>query len=371
MDRFQKKGVKFVTLEQELQLSYYKDVAAIDSGHGVYLAQDVRTNKFYVKKLLTVYNPEIYRYLIDHPVANTPRIYLAEEADRVLTVIEEFIPGDTLEEILEQKKILPEAQVIDISLQLCEILKAFHSCTPAIVNRDIKPSNIKISPDGVVKLLDMNAAKWSNAESEKDTVLLGTQGYAAPEQYGFGPSSVLTDIYALGVLMNVMLTGTLPNQNMAGGRLGSVIRKCVELSPSGRYQSISEVCTALGGEKNVPSSEKHSGGWKRFLPPGFRSGNIITYLLASLGYFFLFWICFSLEVEDAGTAELFLNRIAFTAAFVAIVLFNGNYLDIHSKFWMTRSNRRWVRYTGMAIIDFAVLAAVIILLDLVVSVFGL
>ena len=194
-----------MTIEQELNLSFYQQVADIDAEHHIYLVQDVRTHKFYVKKLLTTYNAEIYRYLQKHPVVNTPRIILAEEDGKILTVIEEYIPGDTLEEILEQQSTLPEDQVIEITVQLCTILADFHSCDPAIVNRDIKPSNIKISPDGIVKLLDMNAAKWSNTDAPKDTMLLGTQGYAAPEQYGFGPSSVLSDIYSVGVLMNVMV----------------------------------------------------------------------------------------------------------------------------------------------------------------------
>ena len=179
-----------MTIEQELSLSFYQQVADIDAEHHIYLVQDVRTHKFYVKKLLTTYNAEIYRYLQKHPVANTPKIILAEEDGKILTVIEEYIPGDTLEELLEQQSTLSEDQVIEITAQLCTILADFHSCNPAIVNRDIKPSNIKISPDGIVKLLDMNAAKWSNADAAKDTMLLGTQGYAAPEQYGFGPSKV-------------------------------------------------------------------------------------------------------------------------------------------------------------------------------------
>ena len=66
-----------MTIEQELSLSFYQQVADIDAEHHIYLVQDVRTHKFYVKKLLTTYNAEIYRYLQKHPVANTPKIILA------------------------------------------------------------------------------------------------------------------------------------------------------------------------------------------------------------------------------------------------------------------------------------------------------
>lgn len=359
-----------MTIDQELRLSYYQQVADINAEHSIYLVQDVRSKKFYVKKLLTVYNANIYYYLMAHPIPNTPKIFLAEEDGKVLTVIEEYIPGDTLEELLDRAGTLSEDRVLDISIQLCAILTAFHRCTPAIVNRDIKPSNIKITPDGIVKLLDMNAAKWSNDQSAKDTVLLGTQGYAAPEQYGFGPSSILTDIYSVGVLMNVMLTGELPNKRIASGRLTKAIRKCVELSPSARYQSISDLQAALyelSGKSDPEAANKPN--WRKFLPPGFRSKNIIKWLFSAIGYALLFFVGLGLEVENAGVLELILNRISFTIATLCVVFFNGNYLGIHQKFIMTKSKKRWVRWLGMAIVDAAIFALWVIILDLLVSAF--
>ena len=331
--------------------------------------QDVRTQKFYVKKLLTTYNADIYHYLQKHPIANTPKVFLVEEDNKILTVIEEYIPGDTLEELLEKEGTLPEEQVIDITLQLCVILSDFHNCDPAIVNRDIKPSNIKISPDGVVKLLDMNAAKWSNTEADKDTMLLGTQGYAAPEQYGFGPSSVLSDIYSVGVLMNVLLTGELPNKRMAVGQLGKLIAKCVELSPSGRYQSIQQLQSALYQVAGKPAGNSHKRNWKKYLPPGFRNPNVIKWLFSAVGYVALFSIGLDLQVENAGTLELIINRIAFIVMCLCIVLFNGNYLNVQKQFVLTRSKKKWVRWLGMGIVDFALVALWIIVIDLMVILF--
>ncbi len=358
-----------MTIEQELNLSYYQQVADINAEHHIYLVQDVRTQKFYVKKLLTTYNAEVYRYLQKHPIPNTPKIILVEEDGKILTVIEEYIPGDTLEEILEQQGTLPEDQVIEITVQLCSILADFHSCTPAIVNRDIKPSNIKISPDGIVKLLDMNAAKWSNEHAAKDTVLLGTQGYAAPEQYGFGPSSVLSDIYSVGVLMNVMLTGELPNKRIAGGQISKLIRKCVELSPSGRYQSITQLQDVLAGLSNKPSSSPKKKNWKKYLPPGFRNSNVIKWLFSAVGYAALIAVGLDLQVENAGILELIINRIAFTVMSLCIVLFNGNYLNVQRHFILTHSKKKWVRWFGMGIVDFAVVALWVIITDLLVNIF--
>lgn len=358
-----------MTIEQELKLSYYQQVADINTEHHIFLVQDVRTQKFYVKKLLTTYNADIYHYLQKHPIANTPKVILAEEDNRILTVIEEYIPGDTLDELLEKEGTLSEDQVIDITSQLCTILDDFHSCTPAIVNRDIKPSNIKISPDGVVKLLDMNAAKWSNTEADKDTMLLGTHGYAAPEQYGFGPSSVLSDVYSVGVLMNVMLTGELPNKRIAGGQLGKLIAKCVELSPSGRYQSITQLQKALSQFASTPSNKPKKASWRKYLLPGFRNSNVIKWLFAAVGYAAMFAIGLDLQVENAGVLELIINRISFTAMCLCMVLFTGNYLNVHRHFILTRSKKKWVRWLGIGIVDCALMALWVITTDLLVTLF--
>ena len=359
-----------MTIEQELELSYYQQVADIDVEHCVYLVQDNRTKQFFVKKLLTIYNADIYRYLQAHPIANTPRIHLIVEKDNVLTVIEEYITGDTLEDVLSKKKTLPEAEALRIAGKLCVILADFHHCKPAIVNRDIKPSNIKIAADGTVKLLDMNAAKWSKEGADKDTRLLGTQGYAAPEQYGFGPSSALSDIYSVGVLINVMLCGEFPNKKIAGGRLGKVARKCVELSPSARYQSIDELLDALDelsdGDSIIPG---RAPKWRRFLPPGFRTNRPVRYIFSGLGYLLIFYFGLTLEVENAGLVELILNRVVFTVMCLCIVLFNGNYLGIQNKFILTKNKRRWVRWIGMAIVDAALLSIWVILLNTIVESF--
>ena len=262
---------------------------------------------------------------------------------------------------------MSEERTAQIAVQLCRILEEFHSCTPAIVNRDIKPSNLKLSPDGVVKLLDLNAAKWSSEQAARDTVLLGTMGYAAPEQYGFGPSSVLTDIYSVGVLMNVMLTGQLPNQCPAGGRLGRIIRTCTELSPSGRYQSVAQLREAIGQAVGKQAGRRTGGAWRAYLPPGYRGGNALIWLLATFGYAMLFYICTGLTVEGAGPTELLLNRVFFTLAVVGMALFNGNYLGVQRRFALTGSRRRWVRWLGMAVMDFAILFLAVIVLDIFVS----
>lgn len=341
-----------MTLEEELQLSWYQEVARIDGDHGVWLVQDVRDRKFYVKKRLTVYHAQIYRHLLEHPVAHTPRIHAAVEEDGVLTVIEEYIPGDTLREHLDREGVFPQERAVDIASALCRILEEFHSRSPAIVNRDIKPVNIKLTPDGVVKLIDLNAAKWYDGDQEQDTVLLGTRGYAAPEQYGFGPSGVLTDVYAVGVLLNVLLTDRLPNQELAAGPAGKVIRKCVELSPGARYQSAAQLREALEDLNGRAKPKGHA--WQKH-PPGFRTRSPLRWFLSALGYGFLLRLGMSLEVEDAGPGELLMNRLVITAALIVIVFFNGNYLGVRDRVPLTQSPNRLTRWLALAAVDFGLL----------------
>lgn len=353
-----------MTIQEELALSYYKDVAPIRPEHGVYLVQDIRDQKFYVKKVLTVYSIDVFSHLFKHPVKDTPKIHALVEDNGTLTVIEDYISGDTLEELLAAGP-LPEERVISIAVSLCQILEDFHACTPPIVNRDIKPSNIKITPDGVVKLLDLNAAKQCTPDASRDTVLLGTQGYAAPEQYGFGASSVLTDIYALGVLMNVLLTGVFPGVRIAEGRLRPVIEKATELTPRNRFPSVRALRGALLSLLGAAPEPAVNNSWRRFLPPGFRTLRPWVWFLSALGYGLVLQVGLTLQVEEASAQVIALSRACFTGAMLAMILFSGNYLNIQSRFRLTRTPPKFLRFLGIVLIDALIFMAAVILMVLV------
>ena len=110
-----------------------------------------------------------------------------------------------------------------------------------IVHRDIKPENIIITDNATVKLIDFNASRVYKNECTADTVVLGTIGYASPEQFGITQSDARTDIFALGVLLNVMLTGVHPSEQLAKGRAGKIVLKCTQIDPNKRYQSVEEL----------------------------------------------------------------------------------------------------------------------------------
>ena len=193
-------------LSERLAISYYKEIADINENHKVYLVQHQETKKIYVKKVLDVFNLDIYRKLRALSIQGIPQIIECCPVDDQLILIEEYVSGTSLEELLAYKKVTCH-DVLHYICDICTVLEHLHSLEPPIIHRDIKPSNIIITGYNRAVLLDFNAAKFYSEHMAEDTVLLGTKGYAAPEQYGFGSSDTRTDIYALGVLMNVMLTG--------------------------------------------------------------------------------------------------------------------------------------------------------------------
>ena len=235
--------------DQELPVSYYEEISQLNKAHRVSIVRHRETGKICVKKILSVYNPAVYAALFHHPVKQTPRIYALYENQGTLTVIEEYISGDSLEEILEICGPLPEQETIRIAIMLCRILEELHSFTPPLIHRDIKPSNILVTEDGEIVLLDMNAAKFMNTDKAADTRLLGTPGFAAPEQFGFGSSTTATDLYAVGVLMDMLLGG-----RPATPGLQKIISKCRELDPARRYQSASDLARDLSTLLRADSS---------------------------------------------------------------------------------------------------------------------
>ena len=102
-----------------------------------------------------------------------------------------------------------------------------------------------ITDSGNVKIIDFNASKEYKVEEEKDTKVLGTTGFAAPEQYGISQSDERTDIYAIGVLINVMLTGEHPSKVMCKGKMKKIVKKAMSINPTDRYQNCEELKNAL------------------------------------------------------------------------------------------------------------------------------
>ncbi|MBR1757270.1 MAG: serine/threonine protein kinase [Lachnospiraceae bacterium] len=176
-----------------------------------------------------------------HP--NLPQVYEAIQEGERAFVIEEFIEGDSVGEMLAETTFTTK-EVKQIALDLCEALGVLHSL--GIVHRDVKPENILLRGAHAV-LIDMDASRLQEGEKNRDTTILGTVGYAAPEQFGISQTNDKADIYALGVTMNQMLTGEHPSTKLAKGRFGRIISKCTMVHPGKRYQSVLELKEAMQG----------------------------------------------------------------------------------------------------------------------------
>lgn len=184
---------------------------------------------------------QVYRRLLGVSCPHLPRILDLAEEDGKVAVLEEYVNGDTLDFLLEGGPLPPDL-ARSVALQVCRGLYVLHSLDA--VHRDVKPENVILRGDEAV-LIDFDASRVIKAEQGRDTVVLGTTGYAAPEQYGISQTDGRADIYSLGVMLNIMLTGRHPSRDLASGKLGRVVQRCTQINPRKRYKSILDLMEDL------------------------------------------------------------------------------------------------------------------------------
>lgn len=197
-----------------------------------------------------------YRLLkkLHHPML--PYVLDAFEDPDFEYVVEEYIPGKTLKQVLEENGRLEEDTARRWMLALCDVLAYLHSQSPAIVYRDLKPSNIMLQPDGSLKLLDFGIAR-ENVDAGASSTHVGSYGYAAPEQMGHGAVDARTDIFGLGMTFHHLLTGKSPydppyktrparelNAAVSVG-MEYVLQKCTRADPNRRYKNVQSLRYAL------------------------------------------------------------------------------------------------------------------------------
>ena len=305
-------AIRFIQ-ENFKQVAVLKDGASgltelvIDPGKTVYIRKAIPYTGLPYQKLAR----------LDHPLL--PKIYYAAEDALRTYVIEQYVEGQNLQALLEAKGTLTEKQVRGIGLQLCDVLEYLH--INYIIHRDIKPSNIILKEDGSIRLIDFGAARIVKtgarhgkketiaepfsqkgsgtavtAEAEKrkrkvavlasekdggtsdesivqeqDTRILGTPGFAPPEQYGFAPTDFRSDFYALGMTLQALLG------KKYRGALTKAIRRCVELDPERRIGSAQELRKLLQGH------------WYDGLVQGKQQYAVLFLLLCLLGGGLFFW----------------------------------------------------------------------------------
>lgn len=320
-------------------LSQYEEIIYLQSRNDICLVMRRDNRRIYVRKCLEVYNSHIFRRLMEIHDLHIPRVYECVEEEEKLYVIEEYINGETLMEKMENGKIFSEEETAEIVLQLCAALQCLNSQNPPIIHRDIKLSNVMVTDDGIVKLIDYNAARCFESGMKRDTILIGTAGYAAPEQFGFAQTDVRTDIYSMGAMMNYMLTGQPYQVKPCQGEIGAVICRCVHMDPDKRYQSISELEKAVRKCRQLNENEKKNQAG--LLPlPGFRTGKVWKMIAAVPGY--LLMLAAILQLASESFSENMAIDILCKAGFTVCLLIDAailcNYADIDHRLFLIGSS---------------------------------
>lgn len=176
------------------------------------------------------------------------------EEDGVRYLIRTRLPGHSLSQILEKESVFSPERCVQAGEALCLLLEKIHTMDPPIIHRDIKPENIILSSSGEFCLIDFDIAREYKNGQSTDTVFMGTRRTAAPEQYGYAQTDERTDLYALGVTLRYMLTGSYEPEALELADCPKHLKRCLQkataFSPNDRYHSAKEFRLALTGTEN-------------------------------------------------------------------------------------------------------------------------
>ena len=298
---------KIVNRYEELYVFSEEEGAEGDTSEKTVLARDKKSGRLVIKKWIAREQGKIYEKLLGRVHANVVPVLDVAYTGESCIVILEYISGTSLEEKMKEQGVFSEKDAMSIMSQIACGLEFIHSFD--IIHRDINPANILISSDQIVKITDLGIARSKKENQRTDTSILGTVGYAAPEQFGFAQTDVRTDIYSLGVLLNVMLTGKLPTVRIHNGKLRAVIEKAIQISPEERFQTIDAFRVEMAGiaeEKQSFRKEKKEPDHGKI--PGFRTGKIWKKAVAVFFYIWMVLFTFIL-ISDAFTKYSFVAGV--------------------------------------------------------------
>jgi len=338
----------------EFYTNEYQDLGMLGYKESVRLKRHKSSGLICIEKSVPYEKYEIYEYLKNNNIKGIPEIYFCIKDGERLTVMEKYIEGITLEEIVSNNP-MDEKRIVKGLLDLCRCLKKLHQAENPIICRDIKAENVIVDKDGKFWLVDFNIARIYREGKHRDTELLGTAEYAAPEQFGFFQTDNRTDIYSLGVLTNYMATQKFPVEKMVSGKLGKIVEKCTFLDPEKRYQTIEELERDLlhyfpeETEETVKmmSSEK--------LPPGFRKNILWHKMVSCIGYLLITLFYFSMDMNTETVTlpdwALWLERFIMWAGQIMFVLIAFNYRGIRDKVILLNSRNIPLKMAGIIIAE--------------------
>jgi serine/threonine protein kinase len=240
---------------------------AVDQNLGVHVA--VKENLFTTDEYARQFRLEAV-ILANLRHANLPRVsdhFVVGEQGQYLVM--DFIEGEDLRQRMERLGRIDEEDAIQIGAAMCDALGYLHSRKPSILHRDLKPGNVKITPDGHIFLVDFGLAKLvQGGQATTSGARAMTPGYSPPEQYGTARTDPRTDIYSLGATLYAAISGIIPEDGLARAmdnaqltplrkrnprisrRLAAAIEKAMAIDPSDRFQAADDFKKALLNSKS-------------------------------------------------------------------------------------------------------------------------
>lgn len=248
-------------------LADYTQLECLSQGEGVetFLVQDKISGD---RKIAKCYDTEAYtttpkemEWLRQLNHKGLPEAVRQYQSPQMLCVVRDYVEGTALSKL---DLPLDKDKALNYLLQLCDILEYLHSQSPPVIHRDVKPSNLIVDNNDTIHLIDFEIARSYKEGADKDTEYQGTREYAAPEQFGYRQTDARTDLYAVGVLLACLLTGSPSLENLSG-RIGDrdmvqLVRKLTAFEPDKRFSSAAELRNALSQTQKAPSRRGRKTG---------------------------------------------------------------------------------------------------------------
>lgn len=327
----------------DLRAEMYEKIISIqkEQDKEIYMVRHALSKKTFIMKILhSSFDVHLYDQLMKHPHPNMANVVEYDKNADQLIVVEEYVNGTTLE--YEMSSGMSSKMKISIIMELLDVLDHLHHLCPPVIHRDIKPGNIMLE-NHHVKLIDFEIARNVLPNKEKDTQILGSVGYAAPEQYGFAQSDQRSDIYAIGILIKELFSS-----DVGGERYQPLIDRCLKLDPDARYADIKELrkdFVRFNGDRKFSVSKKQDilQSWN---VAGFRGESLFVKICILL--YFVFVLCFSMmatsERLDHVPFGILLLKLCLFVILMLILWVPTNSFHLLEMFPMHRSPHKLIRF---------------------------
>lgn len=221
----------------------YKILRALNTKGTVHLAADKDGRKV-VLKTLDDDSVSMYRRIAELPPHSySQRVFECFEQEGKTVAVCEYIEGKTLHELLESGRTFPLKAIKKLICALCEAVEYLHK--NSIIHRDINPNNIMLDDKLNLKLIDYSIARLYSGKKDNDTTVLGTEGYSAPEQYGFKETRFTADVYSIGMVLKMLLNSCADGSAAEEVYLRKIAARCTAFDPDSRYKNAGAVRSAV------------------------------------------------------------------------------------------------------------------------------